>query len=444
MQNDNNAKVKLKIFNKKMEKLLNHDEKDYDTIPYRLELIKTLLDNKEVKPLFDPSDSSTENFINDGDWKVDHLYKSDSIWEQYKLYHSEPNDNNLNSCHVLGKKTVDFGKTMMDIGGELIYKKSGSSGHTFRAKIKIGDKNNEQSIKYAVKVVPYLKNDIYGKIDDVRRPENSELLMIKALSRFVVKGETQHIVLPITCFNSNIKPFLNIEPKFVGKSKKYIEFQKRYKKGQYCNVASILLSEWANAGDLLNFLKRRYLELDLTHWKVIFFQLLSVLAIIQNKYIKFRHNDLKANNILVHKINNKKKNVRYTINESVYIVPQVGYIIKLWDFDFACIPNKVDNFKVYAEWTDSINVRPIQNRYYDVHYFFNTLINFIPELTKNNLIPIEVKDFIKRVLPPKFRKEPFSNDKGRLMVNQEFVTPEKILKEDIFFSEYRRNKEGIK
>ena len=107
----------------------------------------------------------------------------------------------------------------------------------------------------------------------------------------------------------------------------------------------------------------------------VYFSILSVLAIIQNKYPGFRHNDLKANNLLVHKVpisttNNKFK---YKINGQIYIVPCIGFQIKLWDFDFACIPGIVDNSKVDAEWTNRINIKPEQNRYYDVHYFFNTL-----------------------------------------------------------------------
>ena len=106
----------------------------------------------------------------------------------------------------------------------------------------------------------------------------------------------------------------------------------------------------------------------------MFFQLLSVLAIIQTKYPGFRHNDLKANNILIHKIPISKNNnkFKYKINNQVYIAPNIGFQIKLWDFDFACIPGIVDNNKVEAEWTNRLNVKPEQHRYYDVHYFFNT------------------------------------------------------------------------
>ena len=43
------------------------------------------------------------------------------------------------------------------------------------------------------------------------------------------------------------------------------------------------------------------------YWRVIFFQIISVLAVIHKKYPNFRHNDLKANNILLQKIDIDEK-----------------------------------------------------------------------------------------------------------------------------------------
>ncbi|MFM7977758.1 MAG: hypothetical protein ACKPKO_00440 [Candidatus Fonsibacter sp.] len=118
--------------------------------------------------------------------------------------------------------------------------------------------------------------------------------------------------------------------------------------------------------------------MNLKDWRTLIFQLVSVLAVIHNKYPGFRH-DLKANNIFVQRIDSRKKNnyFLYKLNlgnqKYEFLVPNIGIQIKLWDFDFACIPGIVDNSKVASDWTDKINVKPKQNRYYDLHYFFNTL-----------------------------------------------------------------------
>ena len=150
--------------------------------------------------------------------------------------------------------------------------------------------NEENKPNYAVKIVAYPRN--YGDMFNVKRPENAELMMIKLLSYFVRKNK-HHIILPITTFNTSIKPFLSLPKDNIVNNKKFDQFVKKYKKGEYYENVSVLISEWANSGDLLDFIKKNYQSFQVKHWRSIFFQLLSVLAIIQNKYPSFRHNDLK-------------------------------------------------------------------------------------------------------------------------------------------------------
>jgi len=178
------------------------------------------------------------------------------------------------------------------------------------------------------------------------------------------------------------------------------------------------------------------------HWRTIFFQILSVLSIIHAKYPSFRHNDMKANNILIHNIDidDTNKKYLYKINQQQYIVPNIGFQIKLWDFDFACIPNIVDNSKVEAEWTNKINIKPEQNRYYDIHYFFNTLTRkgFFPEFNTAPEIPGNVKEFVTRIVPSKYESGKYVSERGRILVNDEYLTPDEILKNDKFFKIMRK------
>jgi len=335
---------------------------------------------------------------------------------------------------LLPKKYLDFNKAITQLGGKLLYIKSGSTGHTFKGVYL----DNNKKPNYGIKISAYPKKEHYGDLYNINRPENVELLMIQLLSQFVKNKQTPHIVLPITTFNTSIKTFVNIKDEFV-KNKKYDQFLKRYKKGEYYEKVSILVSEWANHGDLLDFLKKNYKSLSLKQWRIIIFQILSVLAIIQAKYPNFRHNDMKANNILIHKIGKNKiskfDKYRYKINGQKYIVPNIGYQIKLWDFDFATIPGLIDNSKVNAEWTNRINITPVKNRYYDIHYFFNTLTRkgFFPQFWEKNNVPKKIKAFIKRIIPDKYTKGEFVSDRGRILVNDEFITPDEILKTDKLF-----------
>jgi serine/threonine protein kinase len=336
---------------------------------------------------------------------------------------------------IISKKYLDFNNVFNILKCKLLYKKSGSTGHTFKGLI---DNNIDNCI--AVKVVAYSKKDNYGSIYFCKRPENAEILMIKLLSYFVRNRQTPHIILPITTFYTSIDPFLPLVKNNKINNKKFEQFIERYENNEYYPNVSILISEWANSGDLLEYLKNNYKTFTLLHWRVLFFQLISVLAIIHAKYPGFRHNDLKANNILVDKINQNDDEIyTYEINKQVYKVPNMGFLIKLWDFDFATIPGIVDNSKVEADWTNRINVKPIQNRYYDIHYFFNTLIKkaFFPEILTDKCVPKKVKDFINRVVPDKYKSGSDISDKGRLLIDEEYIIPDNILKHDRFFNCFR-------
>jgi hypothetical protein len=380
----------------------------FNQIPYRIETIKTMVTGKIIDSMVD--------------------------------FNNETNDivssSNEDIRDIMPKKYIDFNKAIKELGGRLLYIKSGSTGHTFKGVYPPPNSDNKPN--YAVKVVAYPRKQNYGDMFSVKRPENAELIMIKLLASFVKNKQTPHIVLPITTFNTSIKPFISLPKDNIVNNKKYDAFVKRYKKGEYYDNVSVLISEWANSGDLLDYLKNNYKSMEVKHWRCILFQILSVLAIIQNKYPSFRHNDMKANNILVHKIHTSKENskFKYKINGQTYIVPNIGIQIKLWDFDFACIPGVVENSKVDAEWTDKINVKAEQNRYYDIHYFLNTLVKkgFLGEVWNDEEIPEKIKDFFKRIVPEKYAKEGKNvAERGRLLANDEYMTPDYILKNDPLF-----------
>lgn len=399
------------------------DNEKKDTIPCRIDIIKELLKGKKLEALINFDNTDTDQFYN------------------------RKNDNESGESYdtrvVLKKRFFGFSDIITQIGGKLKYIKSGTTGHTFKGEIL----DNYGSFEYGVKVVAYPKKERYGDFTDIRRPENAEIMMIKLLSYFVVKKQTPHIVLPIGTFDTKINTFVNLinENIIDGENSKYNSFIRKHNEGLYHDKVSILISEWANRGDLLDFIRKNYKYFTSLHWKVIFFQILSVLAVIQSKYPAFRHNDLKANNILVHKILKRGERFTYKVARLTYKVPNIGYHIKLWDFDFACIAGVVDNKKVESKWArEEINVTPEQNRYYDVHYFFNTLIKkgFCGEIIASDHVPSEVREFIGRIVPKKYQRmnTEFVNKKNaRIMINDEYITPNEILKNDPYFAEFRTN-----
>lgn len=431
-----------------LQTLSNNEDRYRDTIKYRVEFIRELLRGKTLQPLVNFAHHDTEYFA-------------------VGSHDSDTEERSNDTRYDLNKRMHNFNKIITEIGGNLQYIKSGTGGHTFKGQIKIDDND---SFEYAVKVVAYTKKKKYGGIYDTRRHENAEIKMLRLLSYFIVNKKTPHIILPVATFNTKIDPFLNLlKDEVVDDSdEKYIEFINNYKKGYYHDEVSILISEWANRGDLLDYIRKNYAKMNLIHWKVFFFQIISTFAVIQSKFPSFRHNDAKANNFLIHKtkMNGEKPTRTYVIVGKTYRVIDVGYMIKLWDFDFACIPGIVDNMKTTLDWTKPINVTTKQHRYYDIHYFFNTLVfcGFFPNFMNTRNIPDEVKEFVKRIIPEKYRSihckhqrtvtikkrgneeievidpcihcHSLVHEKGRLLVDDEYITPDKIL-EDPFFDDFR-------
>ncbi len=385
------------------------NQKKFNKIAYRIDTIQDMVKDKDVESIIDYATQSEDTDSN----------------------------NSEDIRHLLPKKYLDFNKTIKQLGGKLLYIKSGSTGHTFKGVYP----EDDDKPNYAVKIVAYPKKENYGDLFNVKRPENAELLMIKLLSFFVRNNQTPHIVLPITTFNTSIKPFLNLPKNNIVNNKKFDQFIKRYKKGEYYENVSVLISEWANSGDLLDYIRNNYKKFKLNHWRTLFFQFLSALAIVQAKYPSFRHNDLKANNLLVNEIGmtNNNSKFQYKINGQSYVVPNIGFQIKLWDFDFACIPGLIDNSKVEAEWTSKINISPTKNRYYDIHYFFNTFTKkgFFPQFWTEPEIPQRIKDFVRRVVPEQYRKGEKVSDRGRILTNDEYLTADEILKTDKLFKVMR-------
>jgi len=358
---------------------------------------------------------------------------------------------------IFNKKMLNFVTTLRKFGDHLLYIKSGTTGHTFKGICVPDSSNPEKVINFAIKVVAYPKNDKYGAITDPSRPENTELLMLKVLSYFVTKKHTPHIILPIATFNTKIQTFVEMQKMGLIQSKKFTEFIDNYYKNEFHDDVSVIIEEWADGGDLLQYLRSKYTLLTVKEWRVIFFQIISSVAVIQSRLPSWRHNDLKANNIILQILEETEADTTFVnvIDNVSFYIPNIGIRCKMCDFDFSCIPGIVENKKVNATWTNKINVRPEEHKYYDIHYFFNTMVSesFLPKFFGHDsngipIIPDEVTEFIKRVIPSQLRSGEFISKGGRLLLSEEklgslryllYKTPLEILIKDPFFAKMRNN-----
>jgi hypothetical protein len=424
--NKHNKNNKNKIYNSDEKYTIESGEVKYiSSIKDRMDKIKNLLDSSnlnEINPL-NNIDSNADTDIFEG---VNEIKENKSF----------------DSRIILGKKDQNFYKIINKMNSKIKFFKAGAYGNCFKATI--FNEKGEETVSYGLKVVAYTKKN--GSIHDIYRPENAEINMLKLLSYFVVKDYTPHIVLPIGIFNTSIKPFVEDIDDDVKNNKKYKEFLDNYRKKIFHNKVSVIISEWANRGDLGMFLRKHYENLQLIHWKCIFFQIISTLAKIQIKYPSFRHNDLKANNLLVSKTDNGNICSVYSIEGDIYYVPGMGYFVYLWDFDFSCIPGVVENTKVYTDWSQEMNITSKQNRYYDLHYFFCTLVykGFLPDFFNSTKVPKQVKKFVKYVIPDEYKpehKSGFTNERCRLLNDKEYILPIDLLKHE-FFSCFREENQS--
>ena len=200
-----------------MSNMEENEQHKINQIPYRMEAIQNMVGGKVLDCMMDFKNNTNDNVIN----SIEDIRDS------------------------MPKKYIDFNQAVKELGGKLLYIKSGSTGHTFKGVHPPPNTANKPN--YALKVVAYPRKENYGDMFNVKRPENAELMMLRLLSNFVKKKQTPHIILPITTFNTSIKPFINLPKDNIVNNKKFDQFVKRYKKGEYYDNVSVLISEWANS-----------------------------------------------------------------------------------------------------------------------------------------------------------------------------------------------------
>lgn len=195
--------------------------------------------------------------------------------ESHIVHHEHDDDDSEDRCTdvkcILQKKTKNFDAIICQIGGTLEYIKSGTTGHTLKGSVV------EENLNYAMKVVAYPKKDHYPDPNNIERPENAELLMIRLLSKLVVDIKTPHIILPIGTFDIDLSQFIASTRNKIIDCDRYDAFIERFQKNEFYPKASVLLSEWADRGDLLDYIRSNYHTMTEMDWRVIFFKFYSAL-----------------------------------------------------------------------------------------------------------------------------------------------------------------------
>jgi hypothetical protein len=217
------------------------------------------------------------------------------------------------------------------------------------------------------------------------------------------------------------------------------------------DLSKVLMTEWADLGELSDFIDDNKKGWSIETWRGLFFQLLAMLALIQEHYPGFRHNDLSMSNILVQRtvLNNegKKGYYKYTINGKEYLVPDIGFRVLLADFDYASIKELgITNEKLDNKHTKRFGAVTEPNRSFDSHMMLNwinmwTLRLYRYEDEELSETLLEVKRFLYGIIEEKFRgnKSRYLNHtrlrNGARVVDE--LIPVNVLEGNAFFETYR-------
>lgn len=312
---------------------------------------------------------------------------------------------------MLDENKEKFG---MDEFSQLIKVKNTSQVKGYPFKCSKTNSTVTHGIKIALKVVP-----IETKYEKNEHPCNLENMVLKELTDSIVcKGISPHITYYLGSQKVSNK----------SRALKQINLKRLEVEEKIRTHSNLLISEYVSGGSLDSWIFDTYendKEISDEQWKIMVFQLIYTIAVIQHHY-KMMHNDFHYGNILVDDSIQPGGYFVYEINGDRYYIKNTGIIPKLWDFEFSmvysdtipgCYPNKFitgpfpyDKKKHVTvvrpedlEDDDEVyNVPYNYNKVYDVHYFLTSLLdlyisqdlfNWIIDIYPEELIPEEEESY---------------------------------------------------
>ena len=237
-----------------------------------------------------------------------------------------------------------------------------------------------------------------------QHPANFEILLYHKLNKLVDKDITPHIIYLYKSMVCNFDDVLgNYNENITQKIKSKIN------KGELDNKINILILEFAQLGTILSFVKKKLSKL--IDFKVLFFQIISTLVIIQYHIPNFIHGDIHCQNIIIQRelygylLNElkggKPKYIKYKIFEKDFYIPCTGFTAKIFDFDFSNC-NELKNSKMEENYVKKTGLTGDYNPVFDYHLFLNSLM-YDKDKYNNPNIPTEVFNFFNEQIPEQYQ-----------------------------------------
>ncbi len=173
----------------------------------------------------------------------------------------------------------------------------------------------------------------------------------------------------------------------------------------------LLFSEYMKGGSLDGFSKMRKKqgkELTTYEWKVVIFQMVYTMYVLQQRY-NLMHNDLHYGNILIDTDAMSEDILEYKTLGKTFYVKNPGFTSNVWDLEYCEIYKPPSDMSVCFKnkLLPTLGINPIleYDEHYDIHFFISSLLEL--DITK------EVRKWIlevfpKEVIPHEFLDEEFN------------------------------------
>lgn len=249
-------------------------------------------------------------------------------------------------------------------------------------------KEDKQNCKKVIaKILPVYYSDLLGQGFSAH-PVYSEARILRLFSdKIISKGISPNIVYYFSSVECNLNSPL------IKSLKEYKQLEK-YKGDKALKTKSIVMifAEYIKGISLAKFCENIETGKIVKSSSIasLLFQLLYTLFVLQMKF-NFMHNDLHGENVLLKKTKGKKNSYWiYKLNGITYYIPDNGYQVKLWDFDFSKTfkGTVIKNSKVDS---NEYNDYGIYNNFNYAYDYFLGLREFL--ITYN--LPDEIYQFLK-------------------------------------------------
>jgi hypothetical protein len=294
--------------------------------------------------------------------------------------------------HEIKKKRIFFDENKERFGldefSQLVKVKNTSEvkGYPFKAFNKSSTKTH--GIRYGLKIVP-----VETKYDKKEHPSNLENVILKELTENIVNK----MISPHIAYYLGVQKVSNKSRALKMLNLKRLEVEEKIR-----THSNMLISEFVEGNSLDNWVFDIYEkddEISNKQWKVIVFQMLYTMSVIQHHY-RMMHNDFHYGNILIDDTIKPSGYFVYEIKNKKYYIPNLGVICKAWDFEFAMVysnkikdsyPNKfitgsfeynrkehktiVKEDDLESKDLEDLNVPFNYNEVYDPHYFLTSLLD---------------------------------------------------------------------